>query len=151
VALVGPGGVLFVCTYNRVRSPMAAGLMRKLYGQDALVDSCGLEPGSEVDAFAAAVMAEVGVDLLDHTPQRLEDLIADGRFTRIVTLSEEAEADLRGRDLSPAPMHWTIADPAHCEDAREARLEAYRLTRSQIHACILDQFGAPPAGAVVRL
>jgi protein-tyrosine-phosphatase len=37
-----PTSVLYVCAMNRVRSPMAAGLTRKLYGDAVKVESSGL-------------------------------------------------------------------------------------------------------------
>jgi protein-tyrosine phosphatase len=124
--------------------------MRLIHGDAVMVDSCGLEPGVEVDPFAAAVMAEVGVDLLAHTPQRLEDLVADGRFTQIVTLSDEARRHLQDRTGLNAMLDWPIDDPAQIEGARESRLEAYRLTRRQLEAHIIRCFGAPRASASVR-
>ena len=42
-----PGAVLFACGLNRVRSPMAAGLMRRLFGARVFVDSCGLSVDGE--------------------------------------------------------------------------------------------------------
>ena len=38
-----PGAVLFACNYNRVRSPMAEGLLRRMVGDSIFVDSCGLK------------------------------------------------------------------------------------------------------------
>ena len=67
-----PASVLYVCSMNRVRSPMAAGLTRKLYGDALQVDSSGLHASEEVDMMAAVVMQEVGVDLLDHRPRPME-------------------------------------------------------------------------------
>ena len=64
-----PGAVLFACNYNRVRSPMAEGLMRLIYGDRVYVDSCGLKAGEGVDPFAAAVMDELGVDISRHRRQ----------------------------------------------------------------------------------
>ena len=64
-----PASVLYVCAMNKVRSPMAAGLTRRLYGEAFPVESSGLRASDEVDAMAAVVMQEVGVDLFDHKPQ----------------------------------------------------------------------------------
>ena len=146
---VRPRAVLFVCTFNRVRSPMAAGLMRMIHGDTVHVDSCGLEPGVEVDPFAAAVMAEVGVDLYDHQPQRLEDLLAEGQFAQIVTLSEEARADFERRG-GAAVINWAVDDPTQAEGPREVRLDSYRLTRRQLERHILECFGEPRASAAGR-
>ncbi len=140
-----PKAVLFVCTFNRVRSPMAAGLMRRLYGADVQVDSCGLEPGEDVDPLAAAVMAEVGVDLSEHLPKRLDDLIAEGRFGQVVALSDEAWGCVQGKINGSLALCWPTPDPTESEGSREMRLEAYRLTRQHLQALILDRFG-PPEG-----
>ena len=37
-----PGAVLFACTQNAVRSPMAAAIMRHLFGKFVFVDSAGV-------------------------------------------------------------------------------------------------------------
>ena len=140
-----PNAVLFVCTFNRVRSPMAAGLMRRLYGAEVTVDSCGLEPGEEVDPLAAAVMAEIGVDLSEHMPKRLDDLIAEGRFGQVVALSEEAWGCVQARINGGVALSWPTPDPTESEGSRDMRLEAYRLTRQHLQALILDRFGPPEA------
>jgi protein-tyrosine-phosphatase len=50
-----PGAVLFVCTMNSVRSPMAAAILRHLAGRRTYVESAGVRAGGS-DAFAVAVM-----------------------------------------------------------------------------------------------
>ena len=86
-----PGAVLFACGLNRVRSPMAAGLMRRLHGARVFVDSCGLRADVDAlaDPFMLAVMDEVGVDLSGHEPKSFDDLVDDS-FDVIVSLSPEA-------------------------------------------------------------
>ena len=142
---VDPKAVLFVCTFNRVRSPMAAGLMRRLYGAQTVVDSCGLDPGEGVDPLAAAVMAEVGVDLTDHLPKRLDDLMAEDRFGQVVALSEEAWGCVQSKVNGAVALSWPTPDPTEGEGSRESRLEAYRLTRQHLQALILERFGPPEA------
>ena len=39
-----PGAVLFSCTHNSVRSPMAEGLLKHLLGHKIYVDSAGVRP-----------------------------------------------------------------------------------------------------------
>ena len=59
-----PGAVLFACSKNAVRSPMAEGLMRHLYGHKIYVASCGVRT-EELDPFAVTVMEDLGIDMLD--------------------------------------------------------------------------------------
>src|SRR5690606_36886666 len=83
-----PRAVLFACTMNAIRSPMAAAILRHLAGQRIYVESAGVRAGDR-DAFAEAVMDEIGIDLTRHKPQTLGDL-HDTTFDLIITLSPEA-------------------------------------------------------------
>ncbi len=60
-----PDSVLFACTHNAVRSPMAEALAKRLYGMRAYFDSAGVNAG-EVDPFVLAVLDEMSVDLHRH-------------------------------------------------------------------------------------
>ena len=55
-----PAAVLFACTLNAVRSPMAAGILRHLRGRRVYVESAGVRAG-EPDPFMSAVMDEIGI------------------------------------------------------------------------------------------
>lgn len=63
-----PGAVLFACTMNAIRSPMAEGIMKRHHGTRVFVDSVGVRKG-ELDPFVVAVMDEVGIDLSQHRPR----------------------------------------------------------------------------------
>ena len=85
----GPQAILFACTRNAVRSPMAEAIAKHLLGKTVYVDSAGVRAG-EPDAFAAAVMAELGLDISRHRAKSFDEL-ADTSFDVIVTLSPEAQ------------------------------------------------------------
>jgi hypothetical protein len=86
-----PQAVLFACGLNAVRSPMAAALLRHMGGAPLYVASAGVRT-AELDPFAVAAMAEIGIDIAAHRPitfEELEDL--EGlNFDLIITLSPEA-------------------------------------------------------------
>ena len=140
-----PTAVLFVCNLNRVRSPMAAALMRRRYGESIGVDSCGLAPAESVDPFAIAVIDEIGVDLSAHEPKSF-DAVKDHPFDLVVSLTPETHeqaAELsRGRGVDFE--YWPVADPTLAEGAREQRIEAYRETRETLDRLIQDRFGPTP-------
>ena len=50
-----PPSVLFACSHNSIRSPMAEGLAKRLYGNTAYMESVGVHAGA-LDSFAAAVL-----------------------------------------------------------------------------------------------
>ncbi|WP_317136343.1 arsenate reductase ArsC [Methanochimaera problematica] len=80
--------VLFVCTYNSARSPMAEGILKNLYGDRYESFSAGLYLG-ETDKRAVAVLAESGIDIKEHKPQTL-GMVSDKKFDYIVFLCENA-------------------------------------------------------------
>ena len=83
-----PGSVLFCCTLNALRSPMAEGLFKLLYNRRIFVDSVGVRAG-ELDPFAVTVMDEIGIDISRHRSKSFDNL-EDTSFDLIISLSPEA-------------------------------------------------------------
>ncbi len=138
-----PGAVLFACNLNRVRSPVAAALMRRRFGTRVFVDSCGLRPGEAVDPFAAATVAEIGLDLSDHRPKGFDDL-EDDSFDLVISLTPEAHARAteltRGRAVQLE--FWPSPDPTLEGGSRDQRLAAYRTMRQDIDRRLAERFAA---------
>jgi len=138
-----PLAVLFACGLNSVRSPIAAGLFAQLFGRTIYVGSAGVRK-DELDPFAVAAMAEIGVDISRHKPitfEELEDL--EGlNFDLIITLSPEAHhRALELTRMSAAEVeYWPTADPTDVEGSREQRLAAYRDVRDQLLNRIQERF-----------
>jgi arsenate reductase (thioredoxin) len=65
--------VLFVCVHNAGRSQMAAALLERLGGDRVRVLSAGTHPADDVHPNVMEAMREVGVDLSEARPRRLED------------------------------------------------------------------------------
>jgi protein-tyrosine phosphatase len=123
--------ILFVCTGNTCRSPMAAGLTRKMLAQrlgctPGKLASCGWEvfsagvwAGEDQRATPQAVEAarECGVDLAAHRSQKLSKELIDKADMVFCMTREHADAV---RELSPASAGrvrrlWSrgdIPDPA---------------------------------------
>ncbi len=143
-----PGAVLFCCTLNSIRSPMAEGIMKFLFGRQVYVDSVGVRK-QEVDAFTVAVMDEIGIDLSRHRPKTFDDL-EDESYDLIVSLSPEAQhqAVEMTRTMACDVEFWNTFDPSLVEGSREIRLEAYRAVRDQLMARIRDRFGRVAAPVV---
>jgi protein-tyrosine-phosphatase len=139
-----PQAVLFACGLNAVRSPMAAGLFRELFGNRIYVASAGAQRG-ELDPFAVAVMDEIGIDISRHRPHTFEDVdeLEGLNFDVIVTLSPPAhhKALELTRTLAADVEYWPTPDPTAIEGSREQKLEAYRAVRDQLMAHIRQRFG----------
>jgi protein-tyrosine-phosphatase len=141
-----PGAVLFACSRNAVRSPMAAAILRHLSGGRIYVASAGVRAG-ECDPFVATVMEELGIDLSRHKPMSLEEL-DDTSFDLIVTLAPEAHhkaLDLV-RNYAVDVEYWPTLDPTLTSGNREQILAGYRAVRDGLFAKIKRRFpltGAP--------
>jgi protein-tyrosine-phosphatase len=138
-----PGSLLFACTHNSIRSPMAEALARRLYGQVAYIESVGVHR-SDLDSFTAAVLDEIGVDSHAHRTKTFDDVEASS-FDLIVSLSPEAHHSALEFTRSTATdvEYWPIPDPSAVEGSRETRLDAYRRVRDLILARLKARFGAP--------
>jgi len=148
-ALSRPQAVLFACGLNSVRSPMAAGIFRELFGKTVYVGSAGVQRG-ELDPFAVAAMAELGIDISRHKPHTFEDLeeLEGLNFDLIVTLSPRAhhKALELTRTIAAQVEYWPTHDPTAAEGSREQRLDAYREVRDELMARIHERFGRPGGG-----
>ena len=141
-----PGSVLFVCSANSIRSPMAEGIAKHLFGDRVFVDSAGIEPG-EPDGFAVEAMDELGIDLSHHKPKALDEL-NDTSFDLVVSLSAEARPAVAEmtRTLHCTVEHWPLPDPSTVDGNRDIRMNAYRSVRDALMARIKRRFdlaGAP--------
>jgi len=139
-----PSSVLFACSFNSIRSPMAEGLMKRLHGRRIFVQSVGVREG-QLDPFAVAVMAELGIDLSGHVTRTFEAL-DDTSFDLIVSLSPEAQhhAVELTRTMACEVEFWPVFDATAVEGSREERLAAYRLVRDHLNRRIAARF--PPEG-----
>jgi protein-tyrosine-phosphatase len=134
--------ILFACTMNAVRSPMAAALLRHLT-KGIYVESAGVRAG-ELDPLAVAAMEEIGLAIGKHRPRRFEDL-EDGSFDLVITLSPEAQhkAMELTRTAATKVEYWPTMDPTAVEGSREQRLTAYRAVRDQLLERLKERFLAP--------
>ena len=139
-----PGSVLFACTLNRTRSPMAAALMRQMFGRQVHVDSCGIKAEAGFDPFMIQALSEVGAEVASHGPKRFEEL-DDGSFDIVVSLTPDAQhraaQAMRGRSVEIE--YWPTYDPTDTEGSRESVLQAYRLLRDHLQRRICERFGQP--------
>ncbi|PPR61259.1 MAG: Glutaredoxin arsenate reductase [Alphaproteobacteria bacterium MarineAlpha4_Bin2] len=142
-----PGAILFVCSENALRSPMAESLLKHFLGHRIYVDSVGVRAG-KIDGFAVEVLEEIGIDISRHHSKSFDDL-EDDYYDLIITLSPEAQhrAVELTRTMAVDLEFWHTFDPSIVEGNRETRLDAYRKVRDQLMERILKRFPpTPPLG-----
>ena len=142
-----PQSILFCCDHNAVRSPMAEGIMKKLYGTDTYVQSVGVINDLEIDGFSIAVCEEIGVELSRHRSRSFDEMERWGddlsSFDLIVALSPASQR--RALELTHlfhlTVEYWPILDPTGIGETREMKLVSYRQTRDQIKSKLREKWG----------
>ena len=139
-----PGAVLFACSENALRSPMAESILKHLHGHRIYVDSVGIRAG-ELDGFAVEVLDEIGIDLSTHRSKSFDDL-EDEYYDLIITLSPEAQhrAVELTRTMAVDLEFWHTFDPSIVEGNRDTCLVAYRKVRDRLLERIRDRFPSSP-------
>ena len=142
-----PQSILFCCDHNAVRSPMAEGIMKKLYGTGTYVQSVGVINDLEIDGFSIAVCEEIGVELSRHRSRSFDEMERWGddlsSFDLIVALSPASQR--RALELTRlfhlTVEYWPILDPTGIGETREMKLVSYRQTRDQIENKLREKWG----------
>lgn len=135
-----PSAVLFACTMNAIRSPMAEGIMKSLHGHHVYVDSVGIRAG-EPDGFMIEAMGEIGIDMSGHKVKIFSEL-QDTSYDLVISLSPEAQhsAVELTRTMAIEVEYWATLDPSVVEGSRQVRLEAYRQVRDDLRRRLLERF-----------
>ena len=135
-----PFRLLFVCTGNACRSPMAEGIARH-YGMGRVeVFSVGVTPAT-LDRRAVLAMAEMGIDISSHVPKGV-GAVAIGEMDLVVTLCDYAQGLFPSGFPTQHRLHWSIRDPYQLWGPDWLVLKAYRRVRDdltlRIHKLLLD-------------
>lgn len=140
MAAFQPTSVLFLCSWNAIRSPMAEAIAKRLLGTRVYVDSAGLHSGPP-NPFAAAVMREIGIDIAGHRAKSVEEIVHES-FDLVVSLSPEAQhhAVEMTRTTACELEFWNTFDPSVVEGSREVRLAAFRDVRDGLERRIRTRF-----------
>ena len=136
-----PDSVLFVCSLNSIRSPMAEALMKDMHGENVYVQSGGLEAG-ELNDLMVAVMGEKKLDLSGHSSKVLHDL-GDTNFDVVICFTAEARdaAQAVFEDSDAQILFWPVPDPTAGAGDVRAMMDNFRAVRDNIAMRIRREFG----------
>ncbi len=123
--------LLFLCTGNSSRSPMAAAIAQHLSGAQVLAFSAGSHPATQINPQAIQALARLGITLPALAPQSLE-LYREQSFDRVITLCDKVREVCPPFPGHPTPIHWSFADPAKAEGSEEQRTQAFDQTAAQL-------------------
>jgi ArsR family transcriptional regulator, arsenate/arsenite/antimonite-responsive transcriptional repressor / arsenate reductase (thioredoxin) len=124
--------VLFVCTGNSARSPIAEALLRHHTAGRVTVTSAGCRPKPRLHPNTARVLGEeFGIDIAGRQPRHV-DTLAGGRFDHVITLCDKAREQCPEFGHQPRRIHWSIPDPAAASDTDQASYRAFHHTATEI-------------------
>ena len=112
---------------------MAEGFAHQM-GWDAY--SAGTKPETQVNPFAINVMAEIGIDILHHTPEPIGKYL-DKNFDIVATLCDNArETCPVFTGISKHQIHYGFIDPADAAGSDKEITKVYRRIRDEIQEWI---------------
>ncbi|MEU1198715.1 ArsR family transcriptional regulator [Streptomyces sp. NPDC005813] len=124
--------VLFLCTGNSARSPMAEALLRHRAPGFAEVVSAGSHPKPRLHPNAVrALRDEFGIDIADQQPRHLNSVIKR-RFDHVISLCDKAREVCPEFPEHPRQAHWSIPDPATADGSDQADYPAFKRTATDI-------------------
>ena len=132
--------VLFLCTGNSARSQMAEALCERLSGGAVRAASAGSHP-RPLHPNAVSVMDTRGIDISGRRSKHLDEL-AGRPFDAVVTLCDRVREVCPELPGAPAPIHWSIPDPAREPGGDEATLPAFERTAAELEARVGFLVGA---------
>ena len=124
--------VLFVCTGNSARSPIAEALLRHHGAGRVTVTSAGSRPRPRLHPNTIRVLREAfGIDVSGQHPRHL-DTLAGRRFDHVITLCDRAREVCPEFGPHARKVHWSIPDPATAGDTDQASYPSFQRTAGDI-------------------
>jgi len=103
--------VLFVCTGNSSRSPMAEALLRYHAGPRVRAASAGIRPKCLHPDAVAVLRDRYRIDITSHRPTHVEAVV-DQRYDYVISVCDKAREACPDFPGPPRRIHWSLPDPA---------------------------------------
>lgn len=131
--------VLFVCLHNAGRSQMSEALFSRASAGRHEARSAGTEPASRVHPEVVEAMGEIGIDVSERTPRRLQRSDAEWADLVVTMGCGDSCPYVPGRRY----LDWELEDPAGrpLDEVRATRDEIDRRVSSLVAE--LDSSQAP--------
>jgi arsenate reductase len=125
--------ILVLCTGNSCRSHLAEGILRAALPEGYEVASAGSKPAGYVHPLAIRVMAEIGLDISQHTSKHLDEFLTKNVET-VITVCGNAD---QACPMFPGQVnrhHFPFDDPAHATGSEAEQLTVFRRVRDEIRS-----------------
>lgn len=121
--------ILILCTGNSCRSQMAEGFL-KSFNSSLEVHSAGTTPSHEVHPKAVDVMQELGIDLSNNYPKKVEQFL-NNEFDYIISVCGGAKESCPAF-IGNVKLHIGFDDPADATGNEQEIYTEFRRIRDEI-------------------
>lgn len=122
--------VLFLCTGNSARSPIAAALIEHLSGGTVVAASAGTHPKA-LHPNTVRVLRERDIDVDGRRPRHVDEF-AGRRFDYVVSLCDRVREVCPELPGAPEAIHWSIPDPTRDGDTDQETYPAFERTAAEL-------------------
>lgn len=124
--------VLFACTGNSARSPIAEALLRHRTDGQVEVTSAGSHPKPGIHTDAVRILRErYDIDITGQRPRHLDTLLGR-RFDYVISLCDKVREVCPDFGDHPRLIHWSIPDPAATNGPDPVGYPAFVRTAAEI-------------------
>ncbi len=128
--------VLFVCSGNSARSPIAEALLRHHTDGGVSVTCAGSVPKSSLHPNTIRVLREeFDIDISGQLPRHLHTLTGR-KFDYVITLCDKAREVYPDFGDHPRWIHWSIPDPTTAADTDQDTYPAFQSAAAEINTRI---------------
>jgi arsenate reductase len=136
--------VLFICSFNSVRSQIAEGLLRSRCGEQYDVYSAGVAPAG-LNPHAVLVMKEIGIDIANQRSKSLNGF-STKKFDYVVTLCDQVpRAAANTMPRGNKGYHRGFTSPSEVRKEKDEIVADYRTLRDEIRSWLCEIFPDYPA------
>jgi arsenate reductase len=136
--------VLFICSFNSVRSQIAEGLLNARCKNRYTAFSAGVAPAGP-NPYAIAVMKEVGIDISTQKSKKLSQF-AGTRFNYVITMCDRAKLAVTGSiPNGEIKIHRGFVSPSEIRENNAEILADFRTLRDDIDSWLTEIFPDCPA------
>lgn len=128
--------VIILCTGNSCRSQMAEGLFRYHLPDSSEVYSAGIEAHG-VNPNAIIAMAEIGIDISNHTSNKIEDL-PNQSYDYVITVCDNAAENCPILPGNHKTIHHSFPDPAKATGTESEIKQEFASVRDMIEEFVKD-------------
>lgn len=127
---------------------MAEGILRNAAGDLFEVFSAGSKPAGYVHPKAIAALAEIGIDIAQHTSKHMNEFLSRDIHT-VITVCGNADQACPMFPNQVNRYHWGFSDPAHATGTEEEIMAEFRRVRDQIKL-VFEVYAAGYREAIVN-